>query len=258
MSELLAIRMQDLVVPIFDMSEAPAEPNGEPATRIEFRGTGSIIGAGALVLTADHVIRNCQGQLVVHFHTSNEWRKITLFESDREHDLAVLSLLGAPATHTLEPLFGREFPSNLDLTTLEYSTTTTALDSGGTPRFSVNPATRRGHITRYVNLVDLYGAAGESMLELSFPALEGASGAPVMIDRQLNVIGVLVANQDHHLIPVQTLTALTNDNKMLEEVRYMLPQGLAVDINHLRPIYERARHAATAGQQRGPAHSPPQ
>jgi hypothetical protein len=48
------------------------------------------------------------------------------------------------------------------------------------------------------------------MLELSFPALKGASGSAVTELRgsQLIVHGILVANTEHHLLPAQIETVL--------------------------------------------------
>jgi hypothetical protein len=84
-------------------------------------------------------------------------------------------------------------------------------------------------------------------LELSFPALRGASGAPVMFEStpfiaeelKWGIVGVLVANVAYHAIPAQIISLVGDDDKYIEEQKYMLPQGLAVDINHLKPMYER-------------------
>ena len=53
------------------------------------------------------------------------------------------------------------------------------------------------------------------------------------------VVGVLVANVAYHAIPAQVITLVAENDSYIEERQYMLPQGLAVDINHLRAMYDR-------------------
>ena len=102
-------------------------------------GTGSIIGDGTVVLTAEHVIRGCAGQLALALILDNEVRSfpLTILESDQDRDLAPLSAI---------------------------------------------PAMRRGHKTRVVQAEKLGAIAGLDALELSIPALQGASGAPVLFE----------------------------------------------------------------------------
>jgi len=112
-------------------------------------------------------------------------------------------------------------------------------------------------MTRTVDVSDRFGPAGENAMELSFPALMGASGAPVMFNELLlasrmgkhtmGIVGVIIANASYHLLPTQIASVLTDDNKLYEEVRFMLPQALAVSVKHLRPMYDRAMNAG-AGQ----------
>lgn len=104
-------------------------------------------------------------------------------------------------------------------------------------------------MTRRITLPANFGAVGEAM-ELSFPALRGASGAPVMLNEfvtdalmgkdPFGVVGVVLASASYHLLPVQIESVLTEDDTLYEEVRYMLPQAVAISIDHLRPMYERA------------------
>ena len=126
---------------------------------------------------------------------------------------------------------------------MEYAQTERA-ESG---QWSLNPALRRGHQTRLIQFDLLGPTAGKDLRELSFPALEGASGAPVMFESvpTLNqewawgIVGVLASNIGYHAIPAQIITVEDDGNRIVKE-SYMLPQGLAVNIKHLRPMYERA------------------
>jgi hypothetical protein len=106
---------------------------------------------------------------------------------------------------------------------------------------------RRGHQTRLIKFDLLGPTAGKDVRELSFPALEGASGAPVMFESvpTLNqewawgIVGVLASNIGYHAIPAQMITVEDDRNRTVKE-SYMLPQGLAVNIKHLRLMYEGA------------------
>lgn len=50
----------------------------------------------------------------------------------------------------------------------------------------------------------------------------------------------MIANASYHLAPAQIEEVLNADNTSYGEVRYMLPQGLAVSVRHIRAIYEKA------------------
>jgi hypothetical protein len=88
--------------------------------------------------------------------------------------------------------------------------------------------------------VDRLGPAGEKALEVSFPAVRGASGAPLIYEYRggFHLIGVLVSNAEYHLLPAHVQLSLNTANTLADEVRYFLPQGIAVNICHLRSIYE--------------------
>jgi hypothetical protein len=115
---------------------------------------------------------------------------------------------------------------------------------------TLNPATRIGHMTRRLGPGDGLTALTDEAIELSFPALRGTSGAPVMINEvainamlgkeNLGVIGVVIANAAYHLAPAQIEEVLNADNTSYGEVRFMLPQGLAVSVHHIRAMYDEA------------------
>jgi hypothetical protein len=75
-------------------------------------------------------------------------------------------------------------------------------------------------------------------LELSFPALRGASGAPTIYNSDdmwgnanTQIVGIIVANASEHLLPAQIESVLYENNEAYEEVRFMLPQAVAVNAN---------------------------
>jgi len=92
-----------------------------------------------------------------------------------------------------------------------------------------------GNITSSLSNYDLNYAKDITALELSFPGLRGASGAPVMTnDGSYDVLGIVAGNVGHDLLPVQIHTVLDEENDLLEEIKYMLPQGLAIHVRHLK------------------------
>ena len=82
--ELLHLR--DVVVPIFGVA------NNKTDT---FLGTGSIIGDGSILLTADHVTRDwSNGPLAIWPMRVKRAFAIELIERDQAHDLAIFRVEG--------------------------------------------------------------------------------------------------------------------------------------------------------------------
>src|ERR1700676_3358058 len=217
----------EVIVPVLGRDSSDAN--------LRLLGTGSIVGDGSVLLTADHVVAACPGQLFITtvLDPTTHW-PIEVAERDDRHDLAVLRINGHRPNRPLTPLFEFPFHENWDILTFEYSTTR---EEQGQIRLS--PAARRGHITRMLT-VDTLGPAGDDALEVSFPAVRGASGAPVMYDQPgFGIIGVLISNALYHLLPAEVQVSLNAANTLVDEVKYLLPQGIAVNVRHLRPMYER-------------------
>jgi hypothetical protein len=217
---------------------------GVPGADSCFLGTGAIVGDGSLLLTADHVIRDWPGNFViVTIHTGQQqYWQVQIIERDIAHDLVLLSVDQYRPEHPLQPAFDTPLHSNSQLMTFEYGTTVVA--GGG---ITLEPATRLGHMTRMRFIQSTLGAAGDAALELSWPALRGASGAPVVLnDGTFRIVGVVIANVSYHLLPVQVESVLDEKNNLIEETKYMLPQAIAVNIKHLRAMYERRSTARSA------------
>jgi hypothetical protein len=81
-----------------------------------------------------------------------------------------------------------------------------------------------------------------SCLELSFPALKGASGAPVVVEVSGVVVGMIVENVQHELLPSH-IERVTDGAKHVEEIKYVLPSAKAISWKHLndfakeQPVY---------------------
>jgi hypothetical protein len=127
-----------------------------------------------------------------------------------------------------------EIIPNQAIVTFEYGPTRTLGKA-----ITLSPATRIGNVTRVIDLRSVHGLAGDEALELSFPALRGASGAPVMKNADYTLWGVIIANVSYHLLPAQIETVLTEDGTMVEETRFMMPQAVPVNVKHVRQLLQR-------------------
>jgi S1-C subfamily serine protease len=196
-----------------------------------FLGSASFIEEPTLLLTSDHVIRDWQHGFAVSIRMTMSGEHAVhdaeVVHRDSKRDLALLRVATYNAPTPLK--IAKALPSpTVPVVSLDYGTTRQV---GSSTR--INPATRVGYITRFINVSDLYGPAGEDALELSFPALKGASGSPVLTQSTFEVLGVIFANVNYHLLPVQIETVADPDNNITEETRFMMPQGIAVNFVHI-------------------------
>ena len=197
-----------------------------------FLGTGSFVGQRPFLVTAEHVIRDWSGLFAITvLPDTSHIIRATLVVKNRDADLALLEVPGYPPEKALPLAEDNEITENQDVVCLEYGTTRT---QGRVTHLA--PATRLGNVTRKLNLQERYGQAGVDALELSFPALRGASGAPVFSNSNFHLWGVVIANVSYHLLPAQIESVLDETNQVLEETRYLLPQAIAVHVKHLRAM----------------------
>lgn len=200
-----------------------------------FLGTGSFCSANpAVIVTADHVIAEWEGPLAIVVLSSS----ISLFPAKvlhrrKETDIALLEVDNYHPPRVFTFAEDSEITTNTIITSLEYGTT---VQSQQGIRFS--PATRIGNVTRIFDQSAQFGEAGKDMMELSFPALRGASGSPIIdASHGFKLWGIVVANVNHHLLPAQIINVLDEKNEIYEETSFMLPQGLAVHVKHVRSIF---------------------
>lgn len=210
-----------------------------------FLGTGFIFGNEPLLATADHVVRGWEGPIRVAIPVLSKTRWVftaTPLALDREADLALFRVPDYPTRSSIQLAEDHEILNNQIVTCLEYSTFQpqgVKYDLlGGS--LELVPATRLGNVTRLLDRSGDLGRAGVDMLELSFPALQGASGAPILrvSDEGMHLWGIVVANVSYELLPAQILTFVDERNHTTEEIRYYLPQAVAVHVKHLRAMLQ--------------------
>ncbi len=187
-----------------------------------------------LVASGQHVVAEPGDGLFGYIMPNDEVFNLQVLIEDPLSDLAVLE--GSPQAEygafELAPVDVR-IDQLARAHCLEYSTTYVQEE-----QFKLNPAARVGNVTRRLDLTRSWGPRGDEILELSFSTLHGASGAPVLVHDH-GVVGVASANIQRELAPAMVFTALDDKNDILEETKYMLPQGLAVHVKHLHRLLMR-------------------
>ena len=222
MTSTLRFPIEKVVVPIMERGADP---------RPYYLGTGFFVGQDPVLVTCLHVVEGVKGQLAIT--TVPDLPNIypaDVITTKPEVDLALLKVPSYHPPSVVQLSEDEEHHGNQLVVCHEYSGTwreeTNTL---------VNGASRVGNITTSLKNYDLKHAGKVTALELSFPGLKGASGAPVMTnDENYEVLGSVVGNIGHELLPVQIDTVLDEANDILEEIKYMLPQGLAIHVRHLK------------------------
>ncbi|MBM3133992.1 MAG: trypsin-like peptidase domain-containing protein [Chloroflexi bacterium] len=224
------INPSETIVPLFGVDESD---KASLLGKYVFLGTGAFVGQRPFLVTAEHVVRGWNRPFVITtMPNTDDIMPANLVATNRDVDLAFLEVPGYPPERALKLAQDNEITFNQTVFCLEYSTTRSQRRA-----IHLSPATRLGNVTRLVDLRERYGKAGEDALELSFPALLGASGAPV-VSNSFRIWGVVIANVSYHLLPSQIVTVLDEKNQILEETQFLLPQGLAVHVKHLRAMLQ--------------------
>ena len=218
----------ETVVPIVALDEFNAVK--------DFLGTGTFVGQPPILVTAEHVVHDWGGRFGVAPWSAKRIMRADLLVKKREMDLALLEVPGYVCNEPFELAQDNEIAFTQPVVCFEYGTTKIISE-----KVRLHPATRLGNVTRLLFEEDLFGLAGREALELSFPALRGASGAPVVSLADFHLWGIVIANVSYHLIPAQV--EITYDEQMhpIEQVQYMLPQGIAINVKHLRSLLTEVR-----------------
>jgi V8-like Glu-specific endopeptidase len=220
----MTITPSELIVPIFAIQN-----NG---AIYQFLGTGSFVSNPPLLITANHVINEWDEYFAISTLSNlNQLYPAKVIYKNPSKDLALLAVDGYYPSSTLK-IADTPIQFNQLVANYEYGTTRS---EGG--KIVISPATRVGNITRTLDLSDQYKDAGKEILELSFSALKGASGSPVLSnDAKFELQGIIIANVNYHLLPAQLTSVLDHNNEIYEETSFMLPQALAVNSKHIIEI----------------------
>ena len=216
------IDLSEIIVPLFGFNNLE--------NKWLFLGTGVFCGTPSLLVTANHVLDNMYKAIKIQVTDPNTFYRASFVARKPTVDLALLKIEEYTPRLSCYLANDEEIVFNKPIFCYEYGTTHNLGE-----QIVVSPATRMGNVTRFRNLQDKYGTGGEAMLELSFPALRGASGSPVVdIGTEIRLWGIIVANISYHLLPAQVETVLQENGALDEEIKFLLPQALAVNVRHVR------------------------
>lgn len=209
-----------------------------PRPWYSFLGTGFFIDKSGSFLTAKHVCEGLKTECnVVMIEPSAKKATPYQISNLRFSEKFDIALGEAKGVQDIEPLdiATKNAPINLDILTAEFSGThTEPTDKGKALVF--DPYFRKGQVLRYY-INTFPETIPTACLELSFPALKGASGAPVVVERTGEVMGLIVGNIARELLPAQ-IERVTNGQKYIEEVKYVLPSARAISWKHLNEFIE--------------------
>jgi hypothetical protein len=195
-------------------------------------GTGFLVGNTTLV-TAKHVLVGVElaaGDTMGFAHQAPDgttgFYGFSTFLSSRRFDIACVPNLDVPGSRSL-PICLSEVSMTADILAYEFSSSTGRLNQDGSQRFDLTPYSHKGNAMRHY-ISDFPEPHPTPCFDTSFPALQGASGAPVVLADRFAVVGMLVANTERHLIPAQ-IARVVVDAVTTEEIRYFLPLGRAIE-----------------------------
>jgi hypothetical protein len=206
-----------------------------------FLGTSTFVGRPPILVTANHVLDNWTGpyDILVATPETHKFLRTKLIHRRKDIDIALLEVPEYPIDEGIILATDEEIVNNKFVLCCEYSQTILRKKER---ELEVFPTTRMGNVTKFCYLEEIYGKAGDLALELSFPALQGSSGAPVLSNDNYHLWGIIKGNIDYHLLPVQTIIVRDGETKIEERTDYMCPQGIAIHVKHLREILREIRH----------------
>jgi hypothetical protein len=214
------------ILPIFGLDD-----QGYPA---EFLGTGFFTGRDPHLITCKHVLDLWPGKWGVLVPSqNNSCFQTDLIRKDVPSDLAILIVHGYSPDRGFPLFVGSDFPENFPVISLDYA------DSGKVGEtIQVCMNIRHGGIIRRYRSFDRFGEAGSNALELSFPALRGQSGAPILMPNIFWVLGVIRDNVDHVLGQSHLEPTFSESGEKIDQGTYELPAAMAVHSIHLQNLLE--------------------
>lgn len=212
----------------------------------EILGTGCFIGAGKKLhlLTAKHIFelggRDEASKFAFVLNTGRGigvWA-ISKIVGAQDYDIAICEIAHVEEAIPLQ--FSKQQPAlNSDVVCFEYSRTSIERKPEGGKFVDFQPLAHKGNIMRYFD-----GEYPEKVktpcFNTSFPALQGASGAPVIAhtkNKNFYIAGMIVANQETHLLPAQVVEIVDGEN-YIEETRYYLPMGKGINASLITQVIE--------------------
>jgi len=200
-------------------------------------GTGFFIRASGrlIVVTAKHIFEDHPleegeqyGVNMSPNDSSTTLGELYTFEKYKhsdKYDIASFPADGISGAIPL-PLILDEIPRNNDIITHEYSCSFPSAEGLNKKILNIVTSMNKGNIIRYYTS-DFPEKTPTPSFITSFPALQGASGAPVIRNDDTGVVGMIVANVEQHLLPAQ-IVKIEDSDGLKEEIKYFLPRAKAI------------------------------
>lgn len=200
--------------------------------------TGFLINSQHMALTAKHIFDDYDDKamllkaILIDRNDKIHVLDAVIINKSSRYDIAAIRIKGIIDAPCFEIRDG-EFYNNQDYVTVEYSESSITVGNNKThEEVHFRPSTRKGNITKsYVSTFP--EDTPTKCLEVSFPVLQGASGAPLMVNAPpWQVVAMFTHNVQYNLLPAQTVS-IKDGNKYVEETHYYLPTGKAIQAFHL-------------------------
>ena len=218
------LNVRHSIVPIVRLSSS--------GSVLELAGTGFFVGKRPYVVTAKHIFEDYplkdNESFAMAFEDVNgdiKLGKILDYRTSSTFDIAVFAAGSIPNATPLS-ISKKSIPENQDVLTYEFSTTRIEVING-TRVVKFQPYTHKGNVLRHY-ISDFPEKTPTPVMDVSFPALQGASGAPIIRASDFSVVGMIVANHERHLMPAQ-IVKIETDKTFIEETKYFLPVGKALE-----------------------------
>jgi Trypsin-like peptidase domain len=214
----------DLYRSVFALVEVESSPP-------RFLGTGFVVQDDGTFLTARHVLPGDPrpiGGVFMEEPKLRGGRPIIVGISDVRLAPEVDLASGRVDSRDLRPIRpSTKYPRLAgDVLSAEYSRST-AIDPETHKLGFEDPFVQKGHIVRGLSIHEPLFSRPTQCYELSYPALRGASGAPVVDLDDFTACGMVIANVAPHLMPAQ-IEAIHGEAGVIEETLFYLPHAYAV------------------------------
>ncbi|GBE07813.1 hypothetical protein BMS3Abin11_00930 [bacterium BMS3Abin11] len=212
----------------------------------EILGTGCFIGTSnnLHILTAKHIFElGERDEFAKYAFLFNSGKRVEIWAiseivASKDYDIAICKI--APIEGAIPLQFAKQQPAlNADVYCYEYSQISIERKRGGGKHIKIEPFAHKGNIMRYIES-EYPEKVKTQCFNTSFPALQGASGAPVIAHTQnknFYIAGIMVANQETHLMPAQVVK-IEDGESYIEETSYFLPTGKGINSSLIIQVIE--------------------
>jgi len=198
----------------------------------ELLGTAFFLGSHPYAITAKHIFNYSQcdnhEKYAIVYLAGLRGPQIIQFSDiikSNNFDIAAIPIKGLSEWTSLS-VCQTQIANTEDVITYDFSTTQLNELHNEKKLTVFTPYTHKGNILCYYDS-EFPESVTTHVFEVSFPGLQGASGAPICRAKDLSVVGIAVANRERDILPAQVIKIKDKD-RLVEEVKYFLPTGKCI------------------------------